>query len=118
MTWAPIPQTTPALRFFAVTIAAAARRMSAAPSIAGSESSHVLKDAPRGTERAKSSAFALLLREFSGYVRMPVTSNSSYRKGIGARSEYQHCVSVAVKAVSRFHRLAVGGEKAFTSCEC
>jgi hypothetical protein len=45
MTWAPIPQTTPALRFFAATIAAAAAIRSAEH--CGSESSHVLNDAPR-----------------------------------------------------------------------
>src|ERR1700729_1428902 len=83
MTCAPIPQTTPALRVLAATMAATTRRRSAAPRIAGSDSNHVLNDAPRSTGVAKSVACALLFLDASGYVRIPERSKSSYEKGMG-----------------------------------
>src|SRR3954469_7131191 len=126
ITCAPSPHTTPDPFRLASTIAPTPAFRSAAASMLGSESSNCRTVTPPVTGRAKSSALALLLRDFSGYVRTPVRSNSSYGNGITLESGYrlsiptsenEHRVPITIEPVALPHRQFICGEPPLAPAE-
>src|SRR6478735_830691 len=114
MTWAPNPQMMPRAPVRADRIAATTALKSAPARMAGNDARSDAIPPPARYGFAKSAAFALLVRDASGYVRTPDRSKSSYgnftrmriahnrgsRLAVrGSRLKDQHCVSVAVEAI-------------------
>src|SRR6185436_18783181 len=127
----PRPHSTPPSFLLASTIAPTTALKCAAARMFGMVSRSRPTVAPRSTGCAKSSARALLARDFSGYVRTPDRSNSSYENGIALALRLrptsgracviflhdQHRIAVAVKPIPFGDRVIVCVQHALAAGE-